>query len=128
MAQWFLAFSNQTLALFVGFFFCNVKRSGCFGKIRNEEVSKECNGQRNDSAYDEEPLDKSIFELVLSSWRTYLPTLFTHLSVQTLIYTSLQIAAEHTRKSCSAVKQGHSFAPLFFCIPTGNKVLWDDID
>jgi hypothetical protein len=89
MAQWFLAFSNQTFALFVGFFFCNVKRSGCFGEIRNEEVSKECNGQRDDSAYDEEPLDKSIFELVLSSWRTHLPTLFTHLSVQTLVYTSL---------------------------------------
>jgi hypothetical protein len=56
VAEGLLSFGNQTCALLRCFGGSDVEGAGCFGEVGDEEITKECDGEGDDAAYDEEPL------------------------------------------------------------------------
>ncbi|XPS75378.1 hypothetical protein M3J09_007470 [Ascochyta lentis] len=75
VTQRFLAFSNETLPLSVGFFFGDVESFGSLRKVRDEEVAEKCNRQRDDTADDEQPLFGSVEGGHRGGCQSYLPAL-----------------------------------------------------
>ena len=100
------AFELHALLGECDFILCQIEGLGDFGKIRQCEEAKQCDGQGDDAIDNEKPL----------------PSLEAAASVE-LVYTSHQVTREHGCDGAAGVEDTRSFGEFFPSIPGSDDVL-----